>query len=110
MALQKSSLVAKNLSEKGARLCPRPAAARGKLLNAPRIRCLLRLVEDDTAALRDFQTRFQNFRICFSTTDERMNTDFQISALLSAPCLLSSFLTHHGAAPCAGSTCCHRCF
>jgi hypothetical protein len=46
----------KSLSEKGARLFRRPAAAHGKLLNAPRIRGVLRLVEDDTAALRDFQT------------------------------------------------------
>ena len=46
----------KSLSEKGARLCRRPAATHGKLLNAPRIRGVLRLVEDDTAALRDFQT------------------------------------------------------
>src|ERR1017187_5931093 len=50
----------KSLSENGARLCRRPAAARGKHLNAPRIRDLLRLVEDDTAALRDFQTRFKH--------------------------------------------------
>jgi hypothetical protein len=47
---------AESLSENGARLCRRPAAARGKHLNAPRIRDLLRLVEDDTAALHDFQT------------------------------------------------------
>jgi len=44
-----------NLSEKGARLCRRPAAANGKRLRASRIRDPLRLVEDDTAALRDFQ-------------------------------------------------------
>jgi len=43
-----------SLSEKGARLCRRPAAARGKRLDAPGIRGLLRLVEDDTDALRDF--------------------------------------------------------
>ena len=38
-------------------MCRRPAAARGKPLNAPGIRGLLRLVEDDTAALRDFHQR-----------------------------------------------------
>jgi len=47
----------KSVSEKGARLCRRPAAAGGKRLNAPSIRDRLRLVEADTAALRDFQTR-----------------------------------------------------
>ena len=46
-----------SLSEKGVRLCRRPAAARGKLCDAPKKRGTLRLVEDDTAALRDFQTR-----------------------------------------------------
>ena len=49
-----------SVSEKGARLCRRPAAARGQRLNAPSIRDLLRLVEADTAALRDVQTRSWN--------------------------------------------------
>ena len=48
-----------SLSEKGARLCRRPAAACRKLFNVPGIQCLLRLVGDDTAALRDFQTGSQ---------------------------------------------------
>ena len=53
-------IMIKSLSENGARLCRRPAAALGQLLNAPKMRDLLRLVEDDTAALRDFQTRSKN--------------------------------------------------
>src|SRR5690242_8582201 len=46
----------KSLAGKGARPCRRPAAVLGKFLNPPQMRYLLRLVEDDTAALRDFQT------------------------------------------------------
>jgi hypothetical protein len=46
-----------SVSENGARLCRRPSAARAELLNAPKMRGLLRLVEDDTAAVRDFHTR-----------------------------------------------------
>lgn len=42
----------KSLSENGSRLCGRPAAARRKPSNAPKVRCLLRLVENDTVALR----------------------------------------------------------
>jgi hypothetical protein len=44
-----------SLSEKGARLCRRPTAAHGKVRNPPKTRGRLRLVEDDPAALRDFQ-------------------------------------------------------
>ena len=47
-----------SLSEKGARLCRRPAAARLALPNACEMCCLL-LVEDDTAARRGFQTGTQ---------------------------------------------------
>jgi len=46
----------KSLSEKGARLCRRPAAARCGQSFGLENRNLLRLVEDDTAALRVFQT------------------------------------------------------
>jgi hypothetical protein len=46
----------KSLFEKGARLCRRPAAARRESSSAPNFWGLLRLVEDDTAALRGFQT------------------------------------------------------
>jgi len=45
-----------SLSEKGARLCRRPAAARREHSKTPKFWDLLRLVEDDTAALRGFQT------------------------------------------------------
>jgi hypothetical protein len=47
------------LSEKGARLCRRPATARGKLQTAPKVQGMLRLVKNDAAALRNFQTRSQ---------------------------------------------------
>jgi len=55
-SVMSTAKVAKSLSERGPRPCRRSAAAHGKRLNAPGIRGLLRLVEDDTAALRDFQT------------------------------------------------------
>ena len=42
--------------ENGARLCRRPTAARLATPNAYEMCCLLRLVENDTAALRGFQT------------------------------------------------------
>ncbi len=46
----------KSLSEKGARLCRRPAAGCEDKYHTPGIQNRLRLVEDDTAALRVFQT------------------------------------------------------
>ena len=48
-----------SLSENGARLCRRPAAARRNKSRAFESRNPLRLVEDDTAALRNFQTGSQ---------------------------------------------------
>jgi hypothetical protein len=57
-----SSRRAESRSENGARLCRRPAAAHGKLLNALRNQDLLRLVEDDTAALRDSQKSTEDRR------------------------------------------------
>ena len=49
-------IIAESLSENGARLCRRSAAARREHSKAPIFWDLLRLVEDDTAALRGFQT------------------------------------------------------
>ncbi len=48
--------MSESLPENGARQCRRPAAARRKHSKAPKFRSLLRLVGDDTAALRGFQT------------------------------------------------------
>ena len=61
-------VIPNNLSEKGAQLCRRPAAARREHSTAPHFGDLLRLVEDDTAALRDFnrlvESVFIHFVIC----------------------------------------------
>jgi hypothetical protein len=55
-AVKDSGSFSKSLSEKGARLCRRPAAGRCVELVGLEIWNPLRLVEDDTAALRVFRT------------------------------------------------------
>ncbi|GEM_PF-2260847 len=60
--------LSESLSEKGARMCRKPAAGRSSQSQAPEIETPLRLVEDDTAALWGFQALRDHGSRCPSRT------------------------------------------